>query len=882
MKVITLLKNYRIKLILILLIIITLIFAILPKDRFKENLAQNLRIYTCQPNFTNFDDDQLFKIKRLIKGTLNFLKKGCKYEEIKIHINFKNFSKIRQDRLRAIRSNILIAPQKVAATIIHKNKEYKARARLKGDLSNHWGLNKQWSLRIELRNGKSINGMKEFSITKLKERSFPENLTIGKQFSRMGLISPNFKIYKTNVNGNNWGLMIAEEQFSNVFLENRRLKENLIFKLTNDVDFKISRLKNTIKSEKKKFLLKKQGKIEADIYNKKKINNENYLRNHESLIKSINLVLNSGYTEKEKLIFLKEFFDVKKFGKLLANVIFYNSFHSLYPNNLRFYLNPYNLKIEPIPTDNIFIEPFDFIENYKNSLNDLSYVIKIFFNDKDFVNSYKNSLIQIQLDLDKMKKDTDDLCKEFDEYCKKIINFGDLKNHINNLIKTGDRIFQDINFKNISQSQKINLSLNSDELKILKIFNTYIYARLFDDHLKIYNLTSNSINFQNINLYYTREDLVNCEIFKKKNCYEEVYKMNYTLTKATENFSNEEISINLDNNRKLVWAMIEGNVGQENFIYLVKYENKDFNIDYFVNKKKDHNDFLTNPKNKTFEITGKIFIDKPIIVPKNYNLIIKPGSELIFGKDAYIYVNNGNLTLDGSDNEIILRTNDEFWGGIYVNNAPGLSIINNTRILSVKNFEHDGIHLTGGINFYKSDVEITSTKILDNKCEDAINLIESKFKIRNLEIKNTLSDGIDSDFSNGSIINSVFKDIGGDAIDTSGSNVSIINTNIYNAKDKGLSAGENSKINIDRLKIESSTYGLVSKDLSIIKGKKIQISNSTKFGVMAFEKKNHFGPGYIDINDIDTNDKILSQIGSEIIIDNKLINPKKFDTKDFY
>ena len=224
--------------------------------------------------------------------------------------------------------------------------------------------------------------MREFSITKLKERSFPENLIIGKQFSRMGLLSPNFKIYKTNVNGNNWGLMLAEEQFSNVFLENRRLKENLIFKLTNDVDFKISKLKNTIKSEKKKFLLKKQGKIEVDIYNKKKINNENYLRNHESLIKSINLVLNSGYAEKEKLIFLKEFFDVKKFGKLLANVVFYNSFHSLYPNNLRFYLNPYNLKIEPIPTDNIFINPFDFINSYKSSLNGLSYELKFFLTIK--------------------------------------------------------------------------------------------------------------------------------------------------------------------------------------------------------------------------------------------------------------------------------------------------------------------------------------------------------------------------------------------------------------------------------------------------------------------------------------------------------------------
>ena len=201
MRINILFKNFKIKLIFLLLVIILLIFAILPKGNFKENLAQNIRIYTCQPNFTNHDDAQLFKIKRLIKGTLNFLKKGCEYEEIKIHINFNNFSKIKKDRLRALQANVLIAPKKVSATIIHKNKKFRAKVRLKGDLSNHWGLNKQWSLRIELRNGKSINGMKEFSITKLKERSFPENLIIGKQFSRMGLISPNFKIYKINVNG---------------------------------------------------------------------------------------------------------------------------------------------------------------------------------------------------------------------------------------------------------------------------------------------------------------------------------------------------------------------------------------------------------------------------------------------------------------------------------------------------------------------------------------------------------------------------------------------------------------------------------------------------------------------------------------------------------
>ena len=68
------------------------------------------------------------------------------------------------------------------------------------------------------------------------------------------------------------------------------------------------------------------------------------------------------------------------------------------------------------------------------------------------------------------------------------------------------------------------------------------------------------------------------------------------------------------------------------------------------------------------------------------------------------------LILDGSEKEIVLRPKDHTWRGIYVNNAAELSLINNTRIDSVQNFQHEGINLTGGVNFYKSDVEIINTK----------------------------------------------------------------------------------------------------------------------------------------------------------------------------
>jgi len=881
----TIIKNYKIKIIFLFSLILLLIVVLLPKENFKENLAQNIRIHTCQPNFTNFNDTQIFKIKRLLKGAINFVIKGCKHEKITINISFSNYAKIKKDRLEALKNGTLLNPEKVSATIIYQNEKFKAKIRLKGDLANHWGVNKQWSLKIELRNGKSINGMKEFSITKLKERAFPENLIIGNQYSRMGLISPNFKIYKTNINGNNWGLMIAEEQFSNVFLENRKLKDSLIFKLTNDVNFKIPQL-NKINVDKKNLLFKKQGKIEVDIYNKKKIDEEEYLRNHETLIKSINVILNSEYSETEKSTMLKNYFNVEKLAKLLANAIFFNSFHSLWFTNLRFYLNPYNLKVEPIPTDNIYAKPIKSLNDYTKKLESINTLFRIFWDDKNFISAYKKSLNQIKSDLEKIKMDSVELCLKFEDYCRRTIDFKDLEKHILKLLVKGEHIFPRLDLKDINKKDKINLpttSITSDELKILKIFNTYIYARLFDEQLKVYNLTSNDINLKNINLYYDYKNVSNCKTFKKKNCAIKTYNLNFKLDKTLQNLSHKEIKLNLKNNEKsIVWAKINGAIKNKNFSYSVKLEKKEFDTNFFINKKKYNEKYLSNLINKTFVIDGKLLIDKPIIVPKNYNLTIKPGSELIFTKKSYIYLNNGNLILNGSDKQIVLRTNEGSWGGIYVNNAPGISRINNTKIISVKNFQHEGIFLTGGVNFYQSDIEISNTTLMDNKSEDALNIIKSNFKIDNTLIKNSLSDGIDSDFSNGLINNTLFKNIGGDAIDTSGSNVTIVDTTIHNVKDKALSAGENSKINIENLKIDSSTFGLVSKDLSTINGKKIYITNSIKFDVMAFEKKKHFGPGFINIKEAIIKNKILSQTGSKIIINNKLINTENFDIRDFY
>ncbi len=875
-------KKYKIKLLFLISLVLFSIFIFFPKKNWKENLAQNIRIHTCQPNFTTVRDNQNFKIRRLLYGSLNLIKNGCKYDDLKINISFKNFNLIKKDRQIALENGILTNPQEVPAVIVYRNKKYRSDVRLKGDLGNHWAVNKQWSLKVELKDGKSINGMKEFSITKLIERRFPDNLVISNEFIRHGLISPKFKIYKTNVNGQNWGLMIAEEQFSNVFLENRKLKDGLIFKLTNEANFKIPKYLTKKNIEKRNFFLDKQDKFEVDIFNKKKIHKNKHLQDQESLIRSIKEILNSNEDANIKTSLVKKYFNVAKLAQLLANVVVFDSFHSISLMNIRFYLNPYNLIIEPIPTDNYYNLASRNTIDYTKKLESTNIIFRLLYDDENFREEYNNSLIKIKSNLKKIKNETNQLCKNFEDYCKKIIDYKNLEFHLSNLIGIGDNIFPkfqsvknqpyNIDFSKISTTKK--------ELAALKIYNNYIYARLFRDYLKVYNNTLDEIDLKNLDLYFNNNSK-KCEIYSKKNCDVKKYLLNVNLDNNSKN-SFKKIQLELDNKENLVWAEISGKIKKKNFNYISRVENHEFDEDKLSKIEINNNEHLKNLKNKTFFLSGKLSINNPIVVPKNYSLSIASGSELIFNKNSYIYLDGGKLTIDGKDQSITLAPRSEYWRGIYVNNSAELSRINNAKIIATKNFVHEGISLTGGLNFYNSNIEISNSTILNAKCEDAINIINSKFKLNNLQIKNSLSDGLDSDFSDGSIYNSFFENIGGDAIDTSGSKISIIDTHIIGAQDKGLSAGENSEIYVENFKIDSSKFGLVSKDLSRVSGKNIKISNSTEFDVMAFEKKMHFGPGFIDISEIKSNDKILSQTNSVIIINDKKITSENFETKEFY
>ena len=138
----------------------------------------------------------------------------------------------------------------------------------------------------------------------------------------------------------------------------------------------------------------------------------------------------------------------------------------------------------------------------------------------------------------------------------------------------------------------------------------------------------------------------------------------------------------------------------------------------------------------------------------------------------------------------------------------------------------------------------------------------------NVSYKDIFSDAIDVDFSKGNINNVRFININNDAIDFSGSNAKVYGAYFNNVNDKVISAGENSKINISKIKAINSYLGIASKD-----GSEVYSDNISFDGVIipfsAYQKKKEYEHGVLFVKDLNLNNfskKWIKDKNSKIII----------------
>ena len=261
------------------------------------------------------------------------------------------------------------------------------------------------------------------------------------------------------------------------------------------------------------------------------------------------------------------------------------------------------------------------------------------------------------------------------------------------------------------------------------------------------------------------------------------------------------------------------------FVDLLEGELTINNINYqYIGKELDFKNFTDEEYNILDFNNSKIFFQNGIELNKDIEKKSLIFTQTKIGARAFIL--GGNL----NDINIIFK---------------GKKIINFNE--NIPNFPIDRKGLTGCLSFV--DVKVKNTKFFaeNSSCEDTLNFINASGIIDKIEITNSLSDGLDVDFSNLKINQINITKSGNDCADFSAGNYTIDNLDLKNCGDKGVSIGEKSDVFINKINIKNSITGVATKDSSKLTLRDGQFDRLNTC-VSAYKKKQEFDGGFINVD----------------------------------
>jgi hypothetical protein len=293
-----------------------------------------------------------------------------------------------------------------------------------------------------------------------------------------------------------------------------------------------------------------------------------------------------------------------------------------------------------------------------------------------------------------------------------------------------------------------------------------------------------------------------------------------------------------------------------------------------------------------FEVPAGVHeVQGALVLPEGAGLRLGPGTTLRFGESGLL-VASGPLEWAGTaEKPVVLEGRSEGaggrrgWQGVVVLQSSRPHELTHVEVRGTTGVSRPGWSLTGGFTIRASTAALNHIRIVGSRAEDALNLIRARFDLREIEVVDTRSDGIDADFSAGSIDGGRFAGIGGDAIDVSGADVELVSVSIENVHDKAISVGERSFLRARKVTIDSVGTAVASKDGSRVVIEDSQIRRVTHAALMAYAKKSGYGPAELEAKDV-VLDRIgrpaLAQLGSRVVIDGAVQAAEEIDIGALY
>ena len=803
-------------------------------------------------------------------------------------INFSNsdLRDLEKINIKEKKTNLLFNDKKrkwYNVEIIHNQKKYKAKIRVKGDTWPHF-INKKKSWRIKFKKNNYFNGLKILDILIPNDRIISHEIFALNLAESNELFSPKFKEFvKIKINGLNYGLYQATEGYSKEMIERNYGHEGQVYSM---MDLWLQKINQGEGISSTAFDYHYSA-YKKDIKNTNEKDRNLYDARFSDFLELVNL---NNESEFNREIF--NFLDVDKFIKWNSITWLFGAnkeygVHSHTSSNLKWFYNPTNGKFEPIlnevlfeklynndPSFKLFSEgknngSFEFLEKNK--------FIKRIMKNKE-INNLRNKFLWKLV----VEKKEEILTNYEIEYQKIRPNFlegieGQLVfsgfkaldkyylNHYNALNSNIKFISDRLSFARVilNQSYKDNIDKDSRIIQIEIIPDSI--SRILINKIKIDTNT-----FKNIDhITWNNEDKtnnINILDFDEKYTYfniDGIYlqpnlddNLNPIYTKNILKLKLKEISSMPNLNFSFYNSVSEKIIDSKN-IYINDIVGESINesslekinstnIDTY-NENNSNQLIKVNDTTITFP-KGDNVIKSNLIIDKDLNLIIHEGTNLLIDPEISIIV-YGNLKILGKkNNPVSIKKNKlNSWGSFIVTDSFETVLIKYLNLSGGSESYINGISSTGQMTINNSDVIIENSSFFNSNSEDALNIKNGKILISNTIFKNNYSDAFDGDKVNGIIKNSYFNNNKGDSIDLSFSKVSSENNLIINSSDKAISAGERTNLLVINNLISKNEIGLACKDSSIC-----FITNTNfidnKQALSAYKKKSEYEyGGKIDI-----------------------------------
>jgi len=830
--------NFLASITIVLIISIGLIsYASLPylKSALYQNIIlktyiKSLGIANKQASPISIAASSLRNLKDLLQGN------SIPLQNLKIDLKFKEFEKLRNDRTYALSKgkiqskNLSWAKAKVST----KNKEVESKIRLKGDFLDHIATEK-WSLRIKLKKD-NLFGMKIFSLQGAYTRDFQTEPLIHFVMEKKGILAPRNFLSKVSINGNNINTMYVEEHFDEAMIEYGNRPYGPLLKYDE--------------------LTGKHAFFDEKLFWTEDYNLKLAMLNFEDTFK------------REKINFKNLNSDI--WAKYLAVSFVFKCFHGNLNSNLRYYFHPITKKFEPISFDNgcgqslparhLGFLPLDY-----------DIVHKMLFNKK-FRQKVIEELVwwknhpEANLLLNEISEKEASLRRSLISDAPFISKYYVTIDHLDEVIKWLNAYSRS---ENADFAEKITLT--SEQAEVLPYvsnqngvfilnFNKFDESRFSVQEISISNgdfITA--LDLKDLNESKNLNEILKKEVFSDvKLNISYIDKITGTYNKATPRYS-------YMGNQKDIFPTLD--------------------IDKIKNYFK-----LDIPAREIILEKGKqIKLDHSLTMPKGFKLIFEEGSSIYFSKGAGLIV-NGELSIKGSDKYPVtlngINNEQESWSGVLVLAKDEHVNINYLRMQGGSGI-FGKLRYRGAFTIHGATLKISNSSFSSNQSEDALNLVQVKGELNNIQIFDTPSDGLDIDYGD-LIINkielvNIGKNTGADAIDMSKSFVEINDSVIRNVTDKGVSIGEGSICKINEINISNALVGIASKDSSKAYVNFAQMSNIQLSSAMTYRKKSHYNGGYLNISDIETNNEgYISQENSVLQIGEVIIKTKKINIDKLY